>query len=350
MWYSFTSRRPSTACGSAGRVTHREHRLARPHVVLGVPVAVEAPLHLQAARLEHARHLIDAAVAGLAPHPLLDVDGVVELHEVGQVVHAGPLQRLPGAEARSHGLEEGAGRPDLRVAVHAGLRGRHVGERRGLDRRVAVPAVDAQPAHVVRVRELDRLRDVRVGAGGPVGPHDDGRRGPEQGGQCADHDEARPGDLVRTGTEDLAHTLNTVGACPDGTTGRTTSAGPGETPRAAPDRCSLHGHSIASLTPQRATRPQRTRAICVDAGTLVPPPMSCRPSSSIVSQFTSVLSRKRDPAPRLGREPARRARESTMVRPHSAVRRHDWPPPRCESTRAGPRSHRSLGCMKPAAS
>src|SRR5687767_7239055 len=58
-------------------VSHREDLAARPYVVLGVAMAIDAPVHLQGVLLECQRHLVDAAVARLAPHPLLHVDAVV---------------------------------------------------------------------------------------------------------------------------------------------------------------------------------------------------------------------------------------------------------------------------------
>ena len=127
-------------------------------------MAVEAPLHLQRRLLQHQRHAIDAAVAGLAADALLHVNAVVEVDEVRQVVHADPAQRLVVAEARAHRLEIRAGRPDLRVAVDAGLGRRNAGRRRDFNRRVAVAAVDADAADVMLMRELDRLLAERVGA------------------------------------------------------------------------------------------------------------------------------------------------------------------------------------------
>src|SRR5438067_11841775 len=56
----------------------------------------------------------------------------------------------------SHRLESGAGVPDLRMAVHAGLGRRDVGEARGLDRCVAVTAVDPDVADVMGMTERDR--------------------------------------------------------------------------------------------------------------------------------------------------------------------------------------------------
>src|SRR5438045_587934 len=72
-------------------VTHRENLRARTDVVLWIAMAVDAPLHLERVLLHHERHLIDAPMAGLAAHPLLHVDAVVEIDEVGQVVHANPV-------------------------------------------------------------------------------------------------------------------------------------------------------------------------------------------------------------------------------------------------------------------
>ena len=59
-------------------------------VRLGVAVAVEAPLHGQRLDLLHRRHLVHPAVAGVAAHALVHVDGVVEVDEVGEVMDARP--------------------------------------------------------------------------------------------------------------------------------------------------------------------------------------------------------------------------------------------------------------------
>ena len=71
-------------------VVDAEYGLARTHVTLGVAMAVEAPLHLQRLFLPHQRHAIDLAVAGRAADAFVHVNAVVEVDEVGQVVHARP--------------------------------------------------------------------------------------------------------------------------------------------------------------------------------------------------------------------------------------------------------------------
>src|SRR6185503_5999524 len=60
-------------------VAHGENIAARPDELLRRPMTGQAPLHLQRILLEHQRHFVDAAVARLAAHSLLDVDAVIEI-------------------------------------------------------------------------------------------------------------------------------------------------------------------------------------------------------------------------------------------------------------------------------
>src|SRR6185436_2553825 len=123
---------------------HVEHLVERPDVALRLAMAVEAPFHVQRLRLVELVHLVDAPVAGDAAHALRDVDLMVEVHEVRQIVDLDPLERRLRREALAHRLEIRAVAPDLRVAVHAGLRRWDVRHRGALDAGVAVPAVDAE--------------------------------------------------------------------------------------------------------------------------------------------------------------------------------------------------------------
>ena len=79
---------------AGGHVAHREDLVARAQVLLRRAVAVEAPGHLEGRVLRDERHLVDAAVAGLAADALGDVDRVVEVDVVRQVVDLDPLDRL----------------------------------------------------------------------------------------------------------------------------------------------------------------------------------------------------------------------------------------------------------------
>src|SRR5690242_15470628 len=103
-----------------GHVGHVEDFLARPDLLLGIAMALDAPLHRQRRGLVDEVHLVDAAVAGRASDALGDVDAVVEMDKVRQAVHAHPLQRAVGLVALTHRREDVRAGPDLRVAVHAG--------------------------------------------------------------------------------------------------------------------------------------------------------------------------------------------------------------------------------------
>ena len=110
-------------------------------------------------------------MAGGAADALLHVNLVVEIDEVRQVVDADPTQIRVVAKAGADRLENRRVRPDLVVAVHARLGRRNPGERRLLDRRVTVAAIEADAAHVVRVAELDGLLHDLVLLGRPRRPH-----------------------------------------------------------------------------------------------------------------------------------------------------------------------------------
>src|SRR5207237_2860599 len=82
---------------------------------------------------------------------------MIEIGEVRQVVHAYPLKRLAGLEARAHRLEIGAVGPNLFVAIHADGGRRHSSRGRCLDSRMAITAIDAVIADVMFVTELNWL-------------------------------------------------------------------------------------------------------------------------------------------------------------------------------------------------
>src|SRR5262249_50891841 len=86
-------------------VVDAKNRFPRTDVALGIPMAVEAPLHLQRLLLPHERHPIDLAVAGGAADAFVHVDAVVEVDEIGEIMHPRPLDAAIGAEARAHRLE-----------------------------------------------------------------------------------------------------------------------------------------------------------------------------------------------------------------------------------------------------
>jgi hypothetical protein len=77
-------------------VSHGGDGFARPHVFLGLAMAAQAPLHLERDRLPRERHAVHPPVAAFAADPLIDVDAVIEIHEIGQIVHGieAPVRKL----------------------------------------------------------------------------------------------------------------------------------------------------------------------------------------------------------------------------------------------------------------
>src|ERR1700733_10168476 len=120
-------------------------------------------------------------MTGVAADSLIDMNAVIEVHEVGELVHAGPLQRVTGLVAGAYGFEQLGVSPDLRVAVHAGLGRRDAGKTRGLDRGVTVAAIDAQTGNVVLMAERDWLRLLHPREGDVGGTRDFHRPPPPAG-------------------------------------------------------------------------------------------------------------------------------------------------------------------------
>ena len=73
---------------------HPEHLAFFPQVALGMTVTIQTPAHRHRLFLPCQRHLVDSPVTRNATHPLLNVDRVMEVHEVRKVVHPGPDEGL----------------------------------------------------------------------------------------------------------------------------------------------------------------------------------------------------------------------------------------------------------------
>src|SRR6202034_1843280 len=112
-------------------------------------VAAQTPLHLQRFLLIHQRHLVDWTVAGVAAHSLIDMNAVIEIHEVRKLVHPRPLQRLAALVAGADGREQLGITPAQQVSVQASLGGGYAADSRSLTGCVAVGAAGAEPGDVM---------------------------------------------------------------------------------------------------------------------------------------------------------------------------------------------------------
>src|SRR5580700_1378619 len=59
-----------------------KHGFTGTEVLFGLPMTVHTPAHLQCRVLPRQRHVADRTVTGGAPHAFVNVDAVVEVHEL----------------------------------------------------------------------------------------------------------------------------------------------------------------------------------------------------------------------------------------------------------------------------
>src|SRR3990172_4377055 len=76
-----------------GAIERSTYRLAADAGAVGVAVAVYAPAHRQIGDLPHTLHCFDRPVAGLAADPRRRVGPMIEVSEVGKVMHLDPRNR-----------------------------------------------------------------------------------------------------------------------------------------------------------------------------------------------------------------------------------------------------------------
>jgi|ERR1700676_311274 len=139
-------------------VPHIKDFLPRPQIFIRRAVTVQAPFHLQGSVVIHQRHAIYRSMTGVAAHSLIDMNAVIEVNEVWKIVNAGPNQRFPGSITFAYGLKHRRPGPNLRMTIHAGPGGRDASKIRGLNRSVAIAAVDAGTSNMVLMAKRHGLR------------------------------------------------------------------------------------------------------------------------------------------------------------------------------------------------
>jgi len=144
---------------------HREHLFARAEELFWMPVTGETPLHVHVCGFPGQRHSIHASVAGFTADAFVDVDAVIEVDKVGKIVYSIPPKGLVLTQARTDGFEHFAVSPDLLVTIHARRCWRNTRKGAHFNGVVAIPAVDPESAHMMRMTERNRLikRDSFVG-------------------------------------------------------------------------------------------------------------------------------------------------------------------------------------------
>ena len=95
----------------------------------GLPMAFEAPFHLQGRLAPRQRHVPHRAVAGRAADAFGHMDAVIEINVIRKYIDADPSDGFARAIRFADGLEHRALIQDLGMAGHAGFDGRNPRER-----------------------------------------------------------------------------------------------------------------------------------------------------------------------------------------------------------------------------
>jgi Protein of unknown function (DUF433) len=148
-----------------------------------------------------------------ATDPFINVNTVLEVNEIRQIVDPRPLNRPARAKAVAHRFQNRAFGPNLRVAIHADFRAGDSRKGLGLDRSVAIAAIDPIIAHVMLMAELNRLGASDVSLGG-IGRPIDLSHDPDDPGEdedCSENTELGKG--IGAGMKNLGHGGNRFDKC-----------------------------------------------------------------------------------------------------------------------------------------
>jgi len=125
----------------------------RTHLRRWVAMAIEAECHAQRLIMVNLFHLVDGAVTFDAAYAAIDVDGVIEINEVGHAMNLDPGNRFAALGAFANQSQARIIFEHLIMAIHAGRTGGNIRIPRFLDGIVAVTAINPELAGMSRVRK-----------------------------------------------------------------------------------------------------------------------------------------------------------------------------------------------------
>ena len=134
-----------------------ENLIVRPQIILGVPMAIQAPRHAVGFGDVDHRHVIDVSVATETADAPVHVRRVVVINVIDRAIQPHPLDWLTAFPALLHRLQLGIVFRHLRMAVHACCSVGHVRLRGHFHETVTIPAIHPQLVHVNIVRKRNRL-------------------------------------------------------------------------------------------------------------------------------------------------------------------------------------------------
>ena len=136
-----------------------ENILLGPDITLRMLMTVDAPPHVESVLPPRDGHLSKLAMARRATDSFADMNAVIEIDKIRQGVHPVPHDGFARSVTGPHRFQHGGVCPKLRMARHAGVRGRKARVPGRLNRRVAVPAINSELRRVVFMAERNRLRN-----------------------------------------------------------------------------------------------------------------------------------------------------------------------------------------------
>ena len=134
-----------------------ENLIIRPQIILGVPMAIQAPRHAVGLGDVNYRHVIDVSVATETADAPVHVRRVVVINVIDRAIEPHPFDGLTALRALLYWLQFGIVFRHLRVAVHARRSVGHVRLRGHFHEAVTIPAIHSQLGHVNIVRKRHRL-------------------------------------------------------------------------------------------------------------------------------------------------------------------------------------------------
>ena len=128
-------------------------------------MAIQTKTHAKRLGVLNHLHLVNLAMALIAGHPAVHMDGMVEINVVGNLVNLHPRDWRVVGRAVADDLQSRIIFEHLIMAVHAGGRAGQIGEPRFFHAVVAVTAVHAKLARVNLMRKGHRLDGLVTGTG-----------------------------------------------------------------------------------------------------------------------------------------------------------------------------------------
>ena len=134
-----------------------ENLIIRPQIILGVPMAVQAPCHAVGLGDVNHRHVTDWSVATETADAPIYVSRMVVVNVIDRAIQPQPVDGLTALPAVLDRLQLWIVLGHLRMAVHARRSVGHVRMRGHFHETVTIPAIHPQLGHVNIVRKRHRL-------------------------------------------------------------------------------------------------------------------------------------------------------------------------------------------------